>query len=132
MVQFIIRVMGLGLILAVGGSAVTASTASINTPGSSAGTFIAPITVNDLKPAACSGITLTNLMTGSGVIIGIGNRNELILASAGVDTIDGKLGDDCILAGGGDDSISGGNGTDVCIGGGDAGDTFEKCETVIP
>ncbi|MCH7823778.1 MAG: FAD-dependent oxidoreductase [Acidobacteria bacterium] len=37
------------------------------------------------------------------VIIGIGNRNELITGSAGVDDIRGMLGADCILGGAGDE-----------------------------
>ena len=121
-----------GLVLAIGAGAISASAASLSTPPSSAGTYNAPITVNDLKPADCSGITLTDILTGSGVIVGIGNRDELILGSPGVDTIDGSLGDDCILGGGSDDDITGGVGTDVCIGGGDPDDTFATCETVVP
>jgi len=126
------RLLVAAFLLALGGSVMSASTASVNTPPSSAGTYNAPITVNDLKPAACSGIAITHVQTGQGVIIGIGNRNELILGGPEVNTIDGKLGDDCILGGGGDDDITGAQGTDVCIGGGQAGDTFTQCETVVP
>ncbi len=126
------RLMAGALMLAIGGSVITASAASVTTPGSSAGTFNAPITADDLKPPECAGITLTHVQAGSGVIIGIGIRNELITGSAGVDTINGMQGDDCILGGGSDDDITGGQQTDVCNGGGDAGDTFTTCETVIP
>ena len=107
---------------------------STTTPGSSAGVTNDVTAPDDFKPSECAGITLTHIQTGSGVIIGIGNRNELILGSAGVDDIRGMLGADCILGGGGDDEIDGGKGpgTDICIGGGDAGDTFSFCETVIP
>ncbi|MDA1062258.1 MAG: hypothetical protein O2895_05060 [Chloroflexi bacterium] len=122
-----------GLILAISAGAINASAASSGgTPASSAGTVNAPITVNDLKPASCASITLTDIQAGSGVITGVGSRSELILGSPGVDTIDGSLGDDCILGGGGDDDITGGVGTDVCIGGGNAGDVFTSCETEVP
>ena len=130
--QLFARLAVAALLLAAGGGAVSAAAISTTTPSSSAGTNNQAITPNDLKPAACAGITLTDLQTGSSVIIGIGNRNELILASAGVDTISGKLGDDCILGGGDDDDITGNQGTDVCIGGGQPGDVFAQCETVIP
>ena len=122
-----------GLVLAIGAGTISASAASSSSaPPTSAGTDSTVITVNDIKPAACAGITLTDIQTGSGVIIGVGNRNELVLGSPGVDTIDGKLGDDCILGGGGDDDITGAQGTDVCIGGGQAGDVFATCETEVP
>jgi Ca2+-binding RTX toxin-like protein len=86
---------------------------------------------NDLKPSPeCSGITLTATVTGSGSFVG-GNSADLILGSAGVDTIDGKNQDDCILGGAGDDALTGGNGNDVCIGG-PGTDTFNSnCETKI-
>jgi Ca2+-binding RTX toxin-like protein len=88
------------------------------------------ITANDLKPAACAGLNLTTVITGSGLIQGT-NGNDLLLGSAGDDKLQGKAGDDCIIGGGGMDDFNGTNGTDVCIGlGGD--DTFLQCETVIP
>ena len=122
------------LLIAMGGSAITAATLSTTTPESSAGTYNQPITADDMKPPECAGITLTHVLGGGGVITGIGNRNELITGSAGVDDIRGMLGADCILGGAGDDSLDGGEppGSDVCIGGGDPGDTFTRCETVIP
>ena len=121
-----------GLVLAIGAAVIGASASSQSTPSSSAGTYTAPITADNLKPAACAGITLTHVVAGSGTITKVGSRSELITGSAAVDTIDGSLGDDCILGGASDDSITGGGGTDVCIGGGDAGDTFATCETEVP
>ncbi len=132
---FIVRAALAVLLLAAGGGGLLASADANATPGSSAGTYNQLITADDLKPPECAGITLTNVLAGSGVIIGIGNRNELIVGSAGVDDIRGMLGDDCLLGGAGDDSLDGGGrppGNDVCIGGGDAGDVFIDCETVIP
>ena len=83
--------------------------------------------LNHLKPSACGGITVTNLVTGSGTLTGTPG-NDLILAGSGADMIDGLGGDDCILGGGGDDLIDGGDGSDVCIGGPDS-DTLIHCET---
>jgi hypothetical protein len=86
------------------------------------------ITANTLKPTECAGITLTNLVRGSGTINGT-NGADLILGSSGVDTISGNNSSDCILGGGGNDSINGGNGADVCI---DrlGTNTFTSCETI--
>ena len=132
--MFIVRAALAVLFLAAGGGGLIASANTNATPGSSAGTYNQLITADDLKPPECAGITLTDVLGGGGVIIGIGIRNELITGSAGVDDLRGMLGDDCILGGAGDDSIDGGKppGSDVCIGGGDAGDTFTGCETIIP
>lgn|SRR5574341_1578385 len=82
--------------------------------------------INQLKPSACSAITLTNLVTGSGTLNGTGG-NDLILASSSADTIDGLGGDDCILGGSGDDSLTGNDGNDVCLGG-LGNDIFTNCE----
>lgn len=84
------------------------------------------ITAEGLKPAACAGLYLTNIISGSGTVTGT-SGNDLIITSSGVDTIDGLGGDDCIIAGDGDDLITGNEGMDVCIGGFGA-DTFTTCE----
>ena len=120
------------LIVGAGANSIAASAAGVTTPNTGITSYTQVTTADDIKPASCAGIVLTSVVSGSGVIIGIGNTNELITGSAGVDTIDGKLGDDCILGGASDDDITGGNGTDVCIGGGDVGDVFTTCETTIP
>jgi hypothetical protein len=72
------------------------------------------IGLNDLKPPACDGIHLTNLITGTGIITGT-NANDLILASSAVDTIYGLEGNDCIVGGGESDYCFGGLGSDVFI-----------------
>jgi Ca2+-binding RTX toxin-like protein len=88
------------------------------------------ITVNSVKPSACSALTLTAITTGSGTVNDGGGSN-LVLGSAGVDTIRGMGGNDCIVGGGGNDSLRGDGGTDVCIGGGGT-DTFHtSCETQV-
>jgi Ca2+-binding RTX toxin-like protein len=103
------------------------ATAANTVPASNLGSASQAITANTLKPAACNGITLTNLVIGNNGTAG----NDLVLGSAGVDNMNGAGGNDCILGGGGNDSIAGGGGTDVCIGG-PGTDTFNaNCETQI-
>lgn len=77
--------------------------------------------LNDLKPPACAGVGVTNLVTGGGTVTGT-EGNDLILASSAADTIDGLGGDDCIVGGGDSDTCTGGAGSDV----------FVTCETEIP
>lgn len=104
-------------------------TAANTVPPTRLGQSAQPITANTLKPASCAGITLTALVTGSGLFSATGAA-ELVLGSAGTDSITAGGGDDCVLGGAGIDTITGGAGTDVCIGG--AGlDIFLTCETQI-
>jgi Ca2+-binding RTX toxin-like protein len=91
------------------------------------------VTVNTLKPAACSGIVLTAIIycpSTGGACDGT-NASELIIGSPNIDLIVGKGGSDCILGGGGDDDITGSQSRDICIGG-PGNDTFKKCETAVP
>jgi Ca2+-binding RTX toxin-like protein len=116
----------LPLVLGVG----AALAASNVVPTSKAARRVQTITVNAVKPAACSSLTLTGVTTGSGTINDTAESN-LVLGSAGADTIRGNNGNDCIVGGAGNDSLRGDNGTDVCIGGGGT-DTFHtSCETRI-
>ena len=121
----VLRVVGvLGLLLIC---VAVVATAANTVPGSNIGSSSAAITANTLKPAACNGVTLTSIVIGNSGT----NAAELILGSAGADTMNGGNGDDCILGGGGIDAIAGGGGTDVCIGGPGV-DTFNgNCETQI-
>ena len=105
---------------------VTAVAATNTVPSTRLDLKSASIGINHLKPAACSGIIFTNLITGAGTITGTAG-NDLILGSAGADTIDGAGGNDCILGGGGDDQITGGDGNDICLGG-PGTDIFIDCE----
>ena len=82
-----------------------------------------------LRPSACAGLSLANLITGSGTLTGT-EGNDLILGSTGADVIDGLGGNDCILGGGGADTITGGDGSDVCLGGADT-DAFTTCESEV-
>jgi Ca2+-binding RTX toxin-like protein len=102
--------------------------AAANTvPATNLGRIQLPIGANDLKPAACAGITLTTVVAGTTG----GAANELILGTAAGESLKGNGGDDCILGGGGNDSFNGGAGTDVCIGG-PGTDTFNgTCETQV-
>lgn len=109
------------------GVALGASTA---VPASKAGRSTRTVGVNDVKPAACNGIVLNGVYTGSGTI-NDSSHPHLVLGSPGVDTIRGNNGTDCMLGGGGSDSLRGDNGVDVCIGG-PGTDTFHSsCETQI-
>jgi len=107
---------------------VVVATAANAVPASNLGSSSQALTADTLKPAACAGITLTNLVIGNNGT----NGNDLVLGSAAVDNMNGGNGNNFILrGGGGNDSIAGGGGTDVCIGG-PGTDTFNgSCETQI-
>lgn len=92
------------------------------------------VSPNTLKPKACDGIDLTNVISGDGVINGTAG-NDLILATSPNATIDGMGGSDCLVIGNGEEGtlIGGGpaNGdtdVDICIGGPDT--KYERCEDV--
>ena len=105
-------------------------TASTVVPTSRAGRDTDSVTANKLKPSACAALTLAGIRTGSGTFNDTAASN-LVLGSAGVDTIRGMNGSDCILGGAANDSVRGDGGTDVCIGG-PGTDTFHSsCETQI-
>lgn len=84
------------------GLAVSATTASNTVPTSHAAKLTRTITANDIKPSACSGITIADLVVGSGTITG-GSANDLILGSSGNDTlgVQNNGGSDCCVGGGG-------------------------------
>lgn len=137
----------IGFVVVVVVSVFTAVAASNTVSSSRAGEDQSSITGNELKPAECAGINITNI-----VDIGAGESgtdgNDLILGTAGDDTvIRGGAGDDCILGGGGndrrrffffwipglfgdegDDILIGGPGQDACYGGA-GNDTYYGCET---
>ncbi len=119
--------LSVAVVALVAGVALTATSV---VPTSRAGRSSDSITANKLKPAACAALSLTGITTGSGVFSD-GNQSNLVLGSAGVDTIRGGAGDDCILGGGGNDSLRGDGGTDVCIGGPGTDTFFASCETQI-
>lgn len=87
-------------------SVLTAVAATNTVPASHISKNIFPIGPNDLKPPACAGLYLTNIVTGSGVINGT-SGNDLILGGPGADTINGNGGDDCCVGGGGNNTFTG-------------------------
>jgi hypothetical protein len=116
-----------GLLALILVSITSAFAAGLSVPASNVGQHSVPITAEDIKPAACAALYLTNIVSGSGALTGTAG-NDLIIGSAGADTIDGLGGDDCILGGIGDDVITGSDGIDICIGG-PGTDTFTTCES---
>lgn len=128
-IPFPIRLVALGFFALIIVSVATAFAAGITVPSSNIGSESIPVTAEDLKPAACNGITLTQIVSGSGTLTGT-SGNDLIIGSTGADTIDGLGGDDCILGSGGDDSLTGNDGTDVCLGG-PGNDVFLTCEAEV-
>ena len=85
-----------------------------------------PVAANDLKPGACSALTLTTTVTGTVGTAG----NDLLVGTTGGDAMLAQGGDDCVLGGNGIDVIDGGLGTDVCLGGPGL-DSFSNCETQV-
>jgi Ca2+-binding RTX toxin-like protein len=119
-----LRLAALGAVLGL--VTVSALAATNAVPATRAGNPTAAIGVNDLKPAACAGLTLTAIVVGTNGT----DASELVLGSAAGETLRGGKGDDCVLGGGGNDTLRGEQGTDVCIGG-PGTDSFNTCETQI-
>jgi hypothetical protein len=119
----------LGLLALTIVSIISAFAASISVPASNVGQQSVPVTAEDIKPAACGALYLTNIVRGFGALTGTA-ANDLIIGSASADTIDGAGGDDCILGSGGDDIVTGAEGNDICIGG-VGSDMFTDCEVEI-
>ncbi|MGA2821042.1 MAG: hypothetical protein ABSF61_10355 [Anaerolineales bacterium] len=128
-------------------SVLTAIAASNTVPATLLSDTAQGISLNQLKPPECAGITVTNLVVGSGGTINGTGANDLILGSGADETINGQQGSDCIVGGGGndrlnggpgndvilggpgDDTIDGGGGSDVCYGG-PGNNTFHNCQTI--
>ena len=110
-------------------SITSAFAAGISVPASNVGQRSIAVTAEEIKPAACAGLFLTNIVSGSGTLMGT-SANDLIIGGAGADSIDSGSGTDCILGGDGDDLITGGDGNDVCLGGLGI-DVFITCEDAI-
>lgn len=125
-----IKIFTTGFFLLIAISAFSAIAAGVTVPSATIDAQFSSVSADDFKPVQCAGLTLTNLVTGTGTITGT-TGDDLILGSSDADTIDGLGGNDCILGGGGDDSITGGADTDICIGGPD-NDSFIACEAQYP
>lgn len=130
MIRVCLRILAI-LLLAFMITGVTgAFTATNNVARSNVGKVSKSISANDLKPSACSGQSVSNIIKGSGTFSGT-LGNDLILGSSGADVIDGQGGNDCILGGGGDDTLIGGDGNDACLGG-PGTDSFDvTCEKQV-
>jgi Ca2+-binding RTX toxin-like protein len=124
--RFTLRFLTISLIAFIIITTLTAVAATNTVPSTRIDNQMISYQINHLRPSACAGLTLTTLVTGSGVFSGT-EGNDLILGSSGADTIYGLGGNDCIVGGGGDDTIDGGDGNDVCLGG-PGNDIFIACE----
>ena len=100
----IFRIVLICLIILIVASVASAFAAANTIAPSNVGIQSVDVNADDLKPAACTDLHLTNVVGGSGTIIGTSN-NDLIIGGSENDVIDGKGGDDCIIGAGGNDSI---------------------------
>ncbi len=118
----------MGLLTAVG--LLSADTASNRVPPTRLGQLTFAIGPNDLKPAACAGITVTTMIIGTGAAILNGtNASNLLIGVPGTLRINARQGNDCVVGNSGLLAINGGTGTDVCIGW--ATTTFAQCEVTV-
>jgi Ca2+-binding RTX toxin-like protein len=127
-ISFPLKVLVLGALALIVVSVVSAFAAGLSVPASNVGQQSVSVTAEDIKPAACATLYLTNIVSGSGTLTGT-SANDLIIGSSGADTIDGLGGNDCILSGSGEDLVDGSDGTDVCFASLGT-DTFINCEDV--
>ena len=116
-------------VIALAVVSISALTAANVVPGSKAADLSQSVSPAEFAPPECVGMTLDNIVVGSGTFSGT-VANNLMLGSSGVDSISGLNGGDCIVGGDGIDTLTGGPGTDVCVGGGGI-DVFVTCETQI-
>jgi Ca2+-binding RTX toxin-like protein len=130
MLRLCLRILAILLLACMVLGVTGAFTATNNVARSNVGKVSKSISANNLKPSACSGQNVTNIIKGSGMISGT-LGNDLILGSSGDDIIDGQGGDDCILGGGGNDTLIGGDGNDTCIGGPGTDSFDDTCEKQV-
>jgi Ca2+-binding RTX toxin-like protein len=128
--RMLYRFVVLGLVALVLASVMSAMAATNTVPKSGLSMVERSVTANDLKPAACNDLNLSNVIAATGAISGT-TQSDLILGGPGADTISGESGNDCILGGGGSDHLYGDSGTDVCIGGAAIDLLDDSCETRI-
>jgi Ca2+-binding RTX toxin-like protein len=106
----------------------------------------------DFAPPECASIrsTLQRIVYIGGSPGTPSNQSELILGTAGNDTINARGGNDCVLGGGGNDTLNGqagddvliggpgndsfdgGPGTDICYRRANPPESYTNCETVLP
>lgn len=115
--RLIQRICVIGIVAVVTSNAAMAITSANTVPATHSGVITSAITANNLKPAVCSGITITNLAVGSGTVTGTKGQSNLILGSAAND----KLGHN-----------GGGWGPDCCVGGGGTNTFRASCAVSVP
>ncbi len=115
------------VLLAVVATLTVSLTANSSVPPSHAGRVQIPGDANQASPVGCIGLSLTNLVTGSGTF-STAASNVLVLGTAGKDTINVTGQNDCIVGGGGKDRVTG-RASDICIIGPTSGATYTTCVT---
>lgn len=122
-----------GLAIAVAGGAAVSFTAANVVPLSNAGVSAQALTLSQLAPSQCAGLSLGHLVVATGSNTVGPSGGDLILGRAGTGTytLKGGAGNDCIVAGGGPgtrNTLDGGGGAgDVCIGAPGALNIFKNC-----
>jgi signal peptidase I len=129
----IARRVAIGLSFAIAIVLATSFTAANTVPLSHAGVSSDALSLAELAPSECAGISLAHLVVATGATTTGTTGNDLILgkSGSGTFTLNGGGGDDCIVAGGGAGTTNningGGNAGDVCIGAPGAKNNFSKC-----
>ncbi len=108
----LLRFAGIFLIALIAVNVASAFAAANSVPATRLDDDTLPITANDLKPSECAALNLTNIVVAGNGTAG----NDLILGTAGNDSLRGSDGDDCIVGGGGDDTLDGQKGNDIVLG----------------
>lgn len=124
-------------------SVFSAMSAANSVPPSGLALRIIAPTPDQFRPPQCTGSYINLRIATNG-----NNQTDLILGTAGNDTLDGNQGNDCMIGGAGDDTLNGNPGNDILVGGagtdtlnggggtdtcyGTVGtDTFNNCESTI-
>jgi hypothetical protein len=122
-------ILGIGIVITV----ATSFTATNTVPPSKVGRSIQALSLSQLAPAACSGISLSHLIVATTSTTNGTSGNDLILGRgvAGSFTLSGAGGTDCLVAGGGSsttNNLDGGAGIgDICLAPAAAHNTYTSC-----
>ncbi len=115
--SLLIKVVVFFFAVSIAGAIYFALAANMVIPQTYTGRKTRSITANEVKPDACIGINLYDVISGTtGTAF-----NDLLIGTSGNDILDGGDGSDCLVGGAGDDT---------CIGTPD--DVFVGCETISP
>lgn len=123
----LMALVSMGVLAVVG--IVSAETASNTVSPSRLGQVDRATGPNDLKPLTCGGITVTNLIVGTGETVNGTAASDLLVGTRATRTINGFEGNDCIVGNADVSHVDGGSGTDVCIGSVET--EFERCEVIV-